>query len=188
MIPFYDSNERPVRPLGMVMNQNRLAVPIWSYAMEIYPPVQIIELGSYNGAMAIQLGIHAAQIGAVVLSVDTAECPSEHWKRFAAQLPVVFLKEDIFTNLDFYRTRLLWPRVTYVLCDNGDKIREFNTFAPMLKSGDVIAAHDYVADTKYWHCSEIIKADVADTVEKCGLEPFMQEHMDLAGWLAYKKR
>jgi hypothetical protein len=50
MIPLFNLDGNSTRPLGMAMCQNRLAVPTWSYAMEIHPPARVLEIGSYNGA------------------------------------------------------------------------------------------------------------------------------------------
>lgn len=56
LIPFYNTNGQSTYVLGMAMNQNRLAVPTWSYAMEVLPPMRIIELGTANGGFITALG------------------------------------------------------------------------------------------------------------------------------------
>jgi len=61
-----------------------------------------------------------------------------------------------------------------LLCDGGDKPKEFNTFSAFLKEGDVIMAHDYVPNfaifgqefyNKKWDWLEIQDKDI----EKCSI-------------------
>ena len=40
---------KPVQVMGFITNQNRMALPTWSYAMELHKPDRIIEIGAYNG-------------------------------------------------------------------------------------------------------------------------------------------
>ena len=47
-----------------------------------------------------------------------------------------------------------------LLCDGGDKRREFSMFASTLKDGDVIGAHDCRNDMPYWRWKEISEDDV----------------------------
>lgn len=178
-------------PMGFPMCQNRLAVPTWSYAMEMYPPARIIELGSYNGGFTIAIGLHAYRIGAQVVSYDRMVAPSEDFEDIAAFLGIEFRLADIFAKADEIVSLIQGPGVTYLLCDGGDKTLEFNTFSQHIKPGDVIAAHDYMVDPScptYWVCSEIRRDDVLSSVGSYDLEPFYQEHFDMAGWLAYRKR
>jgi hypothetical protein len=70
---------------------------------------------------------------------------------------------------------------------SGDKRREFSTFAPLLKSGDIIGAHDLYVGADYWAWSEITEADVADVCERHELVRLMQEEFAPAGWLMRRK-
>jgi hypothetical protein len=189
MMPLFNTDGSSTCPLGLPMNQNRLAVPMWSYAMEAYPPARIVELGSYGGGFTTAIGVHAWRIGAQVVSYDVMQAPDERFKALADFLGIRFVQGDVFADpgrsgiVELIRA----PGVTYLLCDNGDKRREFEAFAPHLKPGDVIAAHDYCAGEQWWPWSEIRREDVQDSVEQGGLHPFLQEHFDLAGWLAFRK-
>jgi hypothetical protein len=77
---------------------------------------------------------------------------------------------DVFT-LDL-RPLIAGFGMTVLLCDGGDKRREFETFAPLLKPGDIIGAHDLHRGDQYWGWSEITEADVQDTCGRHGLVPF----------------
>jgi cephalosporin hydroxylase len=181
VIPVFEYEGRPTNPLGFPMSQNRLAVPVWSYIMEIYPPKQIVELGSNNGGFTLALGLHAWNIGAKVFSYDTMEAPSEQWRGLAKFLGVQFIQGDVFRNEENIGYQIQMEGVTYLLCDNGNKPEEFNLFKDYLKSGDIIAVHDYC--TEWWPWSEV----TPNQLDLAGVEPFHQQHFDCAGWLAYRK-
>lgn len=185
--PLYEIGGVSTCPLGMPMNQNRLAVPMWSYAMEKYPPQRIIELGTYNGGFTIALGLHAWNIGCQIDTYDRMEAPSVAFRPIAQALGIRFHQGDIWEQIPDIIELIRQPGVSYVLCDGGDKAREVQTLAPHLKVGDVIAAHDYMPPGKHdTGCgSEIYVKDVP--ARACDLEPFYQEHFDHAAWLAYRK-
>jgi hypothetical protein len=195
LFPLWDHASPSCSPLGLPMCQNRLAVPTWSFAFERVPPARIIELGSYSGALAVALGVHAWWIGAKVISYDRM-APNAKLAPLAAALGVDFRTRDLYTPETEAEIAALirHPGTTYVLCDGGDKPRELATYAPYLKPGDCIAGHDYcssaapLGDASYWPWQELKAEDGAPVAAANDLEPFYQEHMDMAGWLAYRKR
>ncbi len=190
ILPVYETH-RCARPLGMAMNQNRLAVPTWSYAMEIHPPTRIVEIGTYNGGFTIALGVHAHRIGARVVTYDVTKAPDEDFAGLAAFLGIEFRTRSVWDAQAEIFALIASPGVTYVLCDGGDKRRELATFAAACKPGDVIAAHDYhVADSQnaWWGWSEIDATDGAAVAAAHDLAPWLQDHFDTAAWLTYRKR
>lgn len=83
-----------------------------------------------------------------------------------------------------------------VLCDGGNKIKEFNCLANYIKVGDIIMAHDYSPSIEYfndningkiWNWCEITEADISDISTKCNLEPYNQEEMQNAVWVCKMK-
>lgn len=200
MIPLYNVDGTSTCPLGFPMSQNRLAVPIWSYAMEILPPARVIELGTANGGFTCALAIHLWNLGATLHTYDRA-APNERYAKLMKFLGVNCLTGDIFgvTKLCEHdiATKIRLPGTTFLLCDGGDKPRELATFARYLKPGDVIAGHDYDAmhevdpaspmNERPWQWCELRKHQGDAVALEHGLEPFMQEHFDLAGWLCYRK-
>lgn len=198
MIPLFNTNGVSTCPLGMPMSQNRLAVPFWSYAMEMLPPKRIIELGTGDGGLATALGLHARIIGATVVTYDRAR-PNERIAPTGRLLGVDFRTvADLWRHEAEIAKLIAAPGRTFMLCDGGDKPRELATFARYLKSGDVIAAHDYDADhardpaipneSRSWPWSEITAMQGAAVAAEHGLVPFLQAHFDHIGWLAYQKR
>lgn len=189
MIPYYQQSGEPSRVLGFPMNQNRAAVPTWSYAMEVLPPKRIVELGAYNGGFTTAIGVHAYRIGCEVHSFDLAKCPNEEWQALSDFLGIKFYTADMFEPETVAQIigLIQSPGITYLLCDGGNKAKEVNFFAPYLKPGDIIGAHDYCSDSRIWCGGEIIYSQVADTVNFCGLQPFLQADFDLAAWLVFKR-
>jgi hypothetical protein len=56
---------------------------------------------------------------------------------------IIFRKQDILATLPQLGQELEELGEVLLLCDNGDKIKEFNSLAPHLVRGSVIMAHDY---------------------------------------------
>lgn len=191
MIPLFEYGGHSWNVLGLPMSQNRLAVPTWSYAMEVHPPATIVELGSFSGGMTIALGVHAWVIGCKVHGFEIHQAPMTSLKPLSDFLGITFHQGDLFEQKEFIHDLIRSPGVTYLLCDNGSKKKEFNMFAGSLKPGDVIASHDYCCGpeaSEWWPWREITKEDVAQSVKECRLESWMQEHFDMAGWLVYRKQ
>ena len=191
MIPLFEVAGKSTCPMGMPMSQNRLAVPTWSYAMEVLPPARIVELGTMNGGFTIALGLHAFHIGAKVTSYERSMAPSEHFAALGKFLGINFRDQvDIWACEAEIAALIAQPGITYMLCDGGDKPRELATFAKYLKLGDVIASHDYCCapGSEFWPWGEITAAQGAAVADAHTLEPWLQNHFDMAGWLVYRKR
>ena len=197
LFPLYSLSGMASRPFGMYAAQNRLAIPTWSYAMEMHPPARIIELGTYSGGFITALALHARMIGAKVITYDRSPADVKIIP-IGRDLGVDFRVADIWQAEEEIAQLVTGPGTTYLLCDGGDKPRELATFARYLKSGDVIASHDYNAMegsgiaivegiAPFWPWVEITKARGEEIATEHGLRPFYQDHFDMAGWLAYWK-
>lgn len=197
MIPLFETGGTSTKPFGMPMCQNRLAVPTWSYAMEQLPPRQIIEIGSYNGAFATALGLHARAIGATMTTYDR-DAQSEDIVPIGKLLGVQFRVGDVWAFEQEIAGIIRRPGTSFVLCDGGDKQRELAAFAAYLKPGDVIAAHDYDAAHEVdptrptlerdWPWSEIKRQDAERALAPYpDMVPWLQRYFDCAGWIVYRK-
>ena len=191
MIPLYNTDGTAQSPLGFPMSQNRLAIPVWSYAMEIYPPARIIELGTNNGGFTTALAVHAWNIKARFVTYDLCE-PNQKHSPLAKFLGVEFRVTDIWKAQAEIATNIALPGVTFMLCDGGNKALELEVFAKYLKPGDVIAAHDFwvpepAGDASYWPWREITLEQGEAVARTYGLERWMPEYFEMAGWLVYRK-
>jgi cephalosporin hydroxylase len=183
-LPLYEL-DGPTCPMGFDMNQNRLAVPVWSYAIETLKPRRIVEIGSYNGGFTMALAFAGWTKGVEVFSYELGEAPKEEWREMARFLKVQFLRGNCFACEEEIRQLLGQPGRSFLLCDGGDKVKEFNTFAKYLKAGDLIAAHD--CGTPYWPWSEFDPKRVSETVSELCLYPWRPHLFELCGWCAALK-
>lgn len=191
--PLYEIEGRTTRPLGLEMSQNRIAPSTWAYVFELLVPSRAIEIGRAAGGLTLALGLG---LGNRLHSYDLCR-PNESYTDALRALKVHIVVDDVWKHVEEIARLVQSPGTSYVLCDGGNKIREFQTFAPHLKIGDVIAAHDYDAvheidpsvpmSSRPWQWSEIRPRDVADVVTQCGLKPWLQDIFDVAGWLVYRK-
>ncbi len=179
------------RFLGFSLSQNRYAVSAWSYLFEQYRPSRIIEIGTSVGGFTCLLGIVAQNIGAVVHTFDTGYLHVENAKWFKI-LGINYHREDVFGEVGYSRIRCLveMPGQVVVLCDGGNKVKEFNEFGKLLKSGDVIAAHDFCTGPE-WPWGEIRPEDIEATVKSQNLEPYLSEVFyapgRTTGWAVWRK-
>ena len=88
------------------------------------------------------------------------------------------------------------PYRKLILCDGGNKIKEFNCLAKHLKIGDVIMAHDYAPSIEYfdanikgkiWNWCEITEPDIMQVSKDCGLVHYNQEEFQKAMWVCKVK-
>lgn len=103
---------------------------------------------------------------------------------------------NIFNKSDDIGTLISSEGKTLVLCDNGDKIREFNLFSRFLKSGDIIMAHDYVKTkeeyeknyrNKIWNWHEISYSPISESVGELSLKEYLPSIFSQYVWACFKK-
>jgi hypothetical protein len=103
---------------------------------------------------------------------------------------------DAFEDLDRIFDYIQSDGQTLVLCDGGNKPAEFNLFSRILKTDDIIMAHDYVIDNEYydayvkdnvWRWCEIKYKDISIAVDKYGLSSHMTDEFQEAAWACFKK-
>lgn len=84
---------------------------------------------------------------------------------------------------------------TLVLCDGGNKIKEFNFFSQFLKSGDIIMAHDYAPNKdifevqykdKIWNWHEIDDSHIQQSCDNNFLKKYYSEFEQIA-WTCRQK-
>lgn len=87
--------------------------------------------------------------------------------------------------------------LTLVLCDGGNKVKEFNQISQYLKSGDIIMAHDYCDNLnnfkenyydKIWNWCEINDNDIKIACEENQLDVYEKESFDKIVWVCRKKK
>lgn len=193
MYPLYnaDASLKPCEFMGFGMLQNRMGVPAWSYALEVLRPKTVIELGTYDGAFSVPLAIACKNFGAHFVTIDRNPY-NEKWKWWFDILKIDFrLRPDMLSAdcVQEIKGLISSEGISFVLCDGGNKPREFNVFSEFIKNGDVIGAHDYMEPgSPWWRSCEIVASDVVDSCSKWNLEPWNHELFMTAAWLVKRKR
>ena len=86
---------------------------------------------------------------------------------------------------------------TLLLCDNGNKVLEFNIYSKFLKSGDFIMAHDYGRDEQsfqiiknkgIWFVHETRWTDLEESCNKYNIKPVLPEEFDNSVWFCGEKQ
>ena len=127
----------------------------------------IVEIGTGYGALTEFLGLWGISRGIPVVTVDHAIIHDEH---VLDSLGVHYLEMDEFSDefLEYIKDFIESLDSLLFICDGGNKPKEFNLWAPLLKSGSIIAAHDWG--------TEINWSDIQSTIDTY-CTPYAQE-----GW------
>lgn len=122
---------------------------LWERFLHQYTPQFIIELGTFGGGLSVFLAMQAWAIQAGFITVDWQDwAPHDHplWKNLG--LDHCFWHADMWTPDFTERFKKLvgedHNHPFLLLCDGGNKPKEFNTFGKILRPGDYIACHDWM--------------------------------------------
>ena len=128
----------------------------------------IVELGTGFGALTIVLGLHAVSLNIPMYSVDIDATKSEAvWPLFD-QLRIHHVEGDAFSDKIIAEIEnFIAGQCTYVVCDDGNKIREFKLWSPKIPIGSLISVHD-------WD-DEICMEDIANIVNGKVFESYKPE-------------
>lgn len=166
------------RYMGAGMSQSYSAIYFFEYLYESFRFEYIVEIGSQKGA----LSTYFANLAGITESVffDTFEInPNQDWyhrevegaghwfNKLVSVCPFIHsYHQNIFTKDSYHHIKSNVDQFkSFIFCDGGNKIREFNLYSTILKSGDVIGVHD-------WNI-EINNTDIQQAIEQCNLEPII---------------
>jgi len=176
---------------GIYAQQVEAAFGVFKTFLAEVKTVRVLEIGTAGGGFTTMLKDCLPK--AEIISYDIAERPVYEDLR-AKGVKVII--QDFFSVPDLMKGFIQSKGTTLVLCDGGNKIKEFATLAPFLKSGDIIMAHDYI-DTdenfrktyleKIWNWREIGDENIATACVENGLIPFMKTTFDPIVWACRKK-
>ena len=154
-------------------------------------PERIIEIGTAYGGFTYLLTQTFPDAKVYSFDVETRDGVIA----LAFDLDFYYFKEDI-TSTDALSRLVPKEGQTIVFCDGGNKLKEFNKVAPMLKKGDIILVHDYSITMDYfekeingkiWDWCEITGEQLVDTIETYGLTPYMQDEFQSVVWGCFIK-
>lgn len=154
----------------------------------------IIEIGTYNGGLSSYIFDNKKR-RASFFSYDI-DSKINQTKRE----DIEFIIGDCFEpeNSDNISGTISSFGKTLLICDGGDKTREFNYFSQFLKKDDVIILHDYKQDqeswdeyTSYWQWPygfETSYEDIQEKVNLFGLAPHDNKRANFYLWGSFIKK
>lgn len=154
-------------------------------------PARLLEIGTRTGGFTLMLADVCGD--AAIRTYDILQSPNQE---LLLQRGIDSRVGDVFALEKEIGAYIQQPGKTMVLCDGGDKPREVKTFAPYLKPGDHILAHDYAADAEIferdmrgqrWNWCEIVDADIAETIAAVGLEPYIATQLAAVAWGSWRR-
>jgi len=182
---------------GMTCQQNPHCFEAFYNLIEDKKPVRILEIGTALGGLTRFLK-HACNELNLDTDIRTYDINGRHEHGVLIKEGVDVRIENIFESgyTDLKNREIIefikQDGLTIVLCDGGNKIKEFNILSQYLKIGDIIMAHDYSYDSEtfskkinkiYWNWHEISESDIQESIEKYNLKPYMQDEFDIAVWV-----
>jgi len=153
--------------------QTQNAFQVFFNFLNVNRPCNILEIGTALGGftMTLKTFIEELNIPCNILTYDIIEYA---WYQDMRDRGVDVRVQNVFTdsyelNDSYVSDFIRRDGTTVVLCDGGNKIREFNTLSSFLKEGDFILAHDYAVDRELfereinrqvWNWCEITQGDI----------------------------
>lgn len=188
---------------GLQMMQNRHAILAVDRLLRHLEddgrrPARIVELGTGCGGLSVLFHIYATAVGATFSTYDL-HAHGTAARGLFEQLGVDARARDLeapFTVAEIARD-LQAPGVSLLVCDGPDKAAEVTRFAPYLKTGDLVMAHDYAASHdefarhargRTWNYCEITDGDIAAAIDAHGLEAVCPEVLAPGAWMCKVKR
>jgi cephalosporin hydroxylase len=163
-------------------------------------PKRILEIGTALGGftMFLKKVVDSFNLDTKILTFDISARP---WYDDMKQMGIDVRVEDIFDDYqdipNEIKNFIKQDGLTIILCDGGDKIREFKLLSHFLKKGDIIMAHDYAPNQEYfdnyingkiWNWLEIQDKDINESCMKHNLTPFMEYELRDVVWVGKIKQ
>ena len=186
--------------LGAFIQQNPKALDVFKKFFEQNKFETVVEIGTANGGLSMMLKDECDKMGAKFETYDIKEDSiltlnkNENFKNRNIKLFVCDVLSE--ANVKSLGARIKNGGRVLLLCDGGNKIREFNTYSTFLKKDDVIMAHDYAEDkadfennvkNKVWNWHEIGAADIHSACESHRLQDYHPEFRSVA-WVCKIKQ
>ena len=188
---------------GLKAQQRPEVFDLFLHFLHQIKPARILEIGTAGGGFSLFVRDALDSLGlskTVYKSFDIEEQPQYSLLRennIDVNIENIF--DDDYQNIEkhsYIEPFIQEEGTTLVLCDGGNKITEFNTIAPLLKSRDFIMAHDYVESyavfrekffSKIWNWCEIKESHIEQISKQCGLVPYGQNSFAPVVWVCKQK-
>lgn len=126
--------------------------------MARYPGVHsIVELGTYRGALTMYLGLWGLRLGIPVHTFDYEPALSAPVHHVFEKLGVITHWCDMYTEEGIAEVmKAVGDKPTYLICDGGDKPKEFDLFGQLIPVGSMMSAHDWGTEIKEIYAKNVL--------------------------------
>jgi hypothetical protein len=170
------------------MAQNIIAPAAWSLAILRKNPSMVIEIGTSKGGFSSLLSACVEKVGGEFHTMDVHS--DGDYNQYPLYGNSKFHLLDCFSEegLILIADLVAKPGLCFLLCDGGNKVREFDLFSRIIKPDDVIAAHDYFDETvpdfhpTYWGWCETELKKIQPAIDRYKLVDFMPEWFQFSAW------
>jgi cephalosporin hydroxylase len=180
--------------------QNYKAFETFFYFLKEVRPKKILEIGTSIGGFIsfVNDSCKVLNLDCEVLSLDINTYP---WYDDMREEGIDLRVENVFSEnyedvSDYVKEFIFSEGTTMVLCDGGDKKREFNILSNYLKVGDFILGHDYAYDENYfeenvnqkiWNWLELTEKDIEDACKRNNLVDYRRDVFQSVVWVCKMK-
>lgn len=181
--------------------QNHNAFEVFHNFILNTKPKRILEIGTALGGLTcfMKYTCDKLNIDCEILTYDIVDKP---WYNEIINMGINVKVENIFddnyTKINEDVIKFIQKEgITIVLCDGGDKIKEFNLISKFIKKNDFILAHDYAENEnvfeekiykRIWNWLEIQYSDIEICVNENNLEQYDKETFENIAWTCWKKK
>jgi cephalosporin hydroxylase len=186
--------------IGWGAQQNYNAFEVFHNFISENKPKRILEIGTSLGGFTCFLKHTSDKLG-LDCDILTYDIHEKSWYTELTDMGIDVRIKNVFSEgytevaqevIDFVQA----DGTTIVLCDGGDKIREFNIISKYLKTNDFILAHDYAENEekfnsavkgKIWNWHEIKESDIIDACVRNNLKDYQREIFESVAWICKTK-
>ena len=154
----------------------------------------IIEIGTYNGGLTSWLFDNLKEGGKLISYDIDGTINTTNRKDIDFRVDDCFAAEPFKDIIELIQSE----GRTLVVCDGGNKAKEFNIFSKYLKPNDVIIAHDYCENdeewkekTDYWQWpyeADTLPDLIQLAIKENNLTPYKYEQFKFLLWASYIKQ
>jgi cephalosporin hydroxylase len=185
---------------GWGAQQNYNAFEVFHNFINDVKPKRILEIGTSLGGFTSFLKYTSDKLG-IECDVLTYDIHEKSWYTELTSMGIDVRIKNVFSEgytevdqevIDFIKS----DGTTIILCDGGDKVREFNILSNYMKSGDFILGHDYAFDKntfeekvnrKLWNWHELSEKDIENACDRNNLKDYNREIFESVVWVCKQK-
>lgn len=184
---------------GLTVQQHNDVFKVFDEFLADIKPARILEIGTAGGGLTLFLRHNLPDTP--ILTFEVYDQP--YYDRLRENNIDVKI-ENIFNHAynalekpEAIESYIQQEGTTLVLCDGGHKIGEFNSIAPLIKKGDFIMAHDYIAEWddfqenykgKIWDWCEVEEKYIEKVSKEQNLVHYNQENFSKVVWVCKTKQ